>query len=65
MNFEEASSYVGNFFGYNGVTPTPTTEQIQWNFDELPFPQNTNMNGTNFPIPTGSYYPVCPTPRIR
>jgi hypothetical protein len=50
--------YVGNFFGYNGVTPTPTTEQIQWNFDELPFPQNTNMNGTNFPIPTGSYYPV-------
>lgn len=50
--------YVGNFFGYNGITPTPTTEQIQWNFANLPYPQNTNMNGTNFPIPTGSYYPV-------
>jgi len=50
--------YVGNFFGYNGVTPTPTTEQIQWNFNHLPYPQNTNMNGTDFPIPTGSYYPV-------
>jgi hypothetical protein len=50
--------YVGNFFAYNGVTPTTTTEQIQWNFADLPFPQNTNMNGTNFPIPTGSYYPV-------
>ena len=50
--------YVGNFYAYNGVTPTPTTEQIQWNFADLPYPQNTNMNGTNFPIPTGSYYPV-------
>jgi hypothetical protein len=50
--------YVGNFFAYNGIKPTTTTEQIQWNFADLPFPQNTNMNGTNFPIPTGSYYPV-------
>jgi hypothetical protein len=56
--------YVGNFFGYNGITPTPTTEQISWNFTNpngqsiLPYPQNTNMNGTDFPIPTGSYYPV-------
>jgi hypothetical protein len=50
--------YVGNFFAYNGTKPTTTTEQIQWNFANLPYPQNTNMNGTNFPIPTGSYYPV-------
>jgi len=50
--------YNANFFGYNGVTPTPSTQQIGWNFSNLPFSYNTGMNGTNFPIPTGSYYPV-------
>jgi len=50
--------YNGNFFAYNGVIPTPTTQQIGWNFQNLPGGFNTSMNGTNFPIPTGSYYPV-------
>ncbi|MGO9084664.1 MAG: carboxypeptidase regulatory-like domain-containing protein [Terriglobales bacterium] len=51
--------YNGNFFAYNGVTPTPTTQQIGWNFPNLPYGySNTAMNGTNFQIPTGSYYPV-------
>ena len=50
--------YTANFFGYNGVTPTVDTQQINWNFPNLPFPYSTQMNGTNFQIPTGSYYPV-------
>jgi len=51
--------YNGNFFAYNGVTPTANTQQISWNFQNLPFGySNTAMNGTNFQIPTGSYYPV-------
>src|SRR5215469_11524315 len=51
--------YNGNFFAYNGVTPMANTQQISWNFQNLPFYySNTAMNGTNFQIPTGSYYPV-------
>ena len=50
--------YTANFFGYNGVTPTVDTQQISWNFPNLPYPYSTQMNGTNFQIPTGSYYPV-------
>src|SRR5206468_8573064 len=51
--------YNGNFFAYNGNTPTPQTQQIGWNFQNLPFfYSNTAMNGTDFQIPTGSYYPV-------
>jgi hypothetical protein len=50
--------YTANFFAYNGVTPTVDTQQISWNFPNLPFPYSTQMNGTNFQIPTGSYYPV-------
>jgi len=40
------------------VTPTVDTQQISWNFPNLPYPYSTAMNGTNFQIPTGSYYPV-------
>lgn len=50
--------YTASFFGYNGVTPTVDTQQISWNFPNLPYPYSTAMNGTNFQIPTGSYYPV-------
>jgi hypothetical protein len=50
--------YTASFFGYNGVTPTVDTQQISWNFPNLPYPYSTQMNGTNFQIPTGSYYPV-------
>jgi hypothetical protein len=49
--------YNANFGAYNGVTPTADTQQTAWNFSVLPYPDNTQMNGTNFQIPTGSYYP--------
>jgi hypothetical protein len=50
--------YTANFFAYNGVAPNQSTAQIAWNFPNLPYPFSTQMNGTNFQIPTGSYYPV-------
>ncbi|HET6176069.1 MAG TPA: TonB-dependent receptor [Candidatus Sulfotelmatobacter sp.] len=50
--------YTANFFAYNGVAPNVDTQQIAWNFPNLPYPFATQMNGTNFQIPTGSYYPV-------
>jgi len=50
--------YTANFFAYNGVTPDVNTQQISWNFPNLPYPFSTQMNGTSFQIPTGSYYPV-------
>lgn len=50
--------YTASFFAYNGVKPTVNTQQISWNFPNLPYPYSTSMNGTNFQIPTGSYYPV-------
>jgi hypothetical protein len=57
-DFRGGFLYNANFFAYNGVTPTTTTQQLAWNFANLPYPFNTQMNGTNFQIPTGSYYPV-------
>jgi hypothetical protein len=50
--------YTASFFAYNGHNPDKDTQQIGWNFANLPFPYNTQMNATNFKIPTGSYYPV-------
>ena len=50
--------YTANFFAYNGKNPSIDTQQIAWNFPNLPYPYSTQMNGTNFQIPTGSYYPV-------
>ncbi len=50
--------YNANFFAYNGQTPKVDTQQIAWNFPNLPYPFWNSMNGTNFQIPTGSYYPV-------
>ncbi|HUA16840.1 MAG TPA: TonB-dependent receptor [Verrucomicrobiae bacterium] len=51
--------YNGNFFAYNGQQPTPGQQQIGWNFGNLPFYySNTAMNGTDYQVPTGSYYPV-------
>lgn len=51
--------YNGNFFAYNGNQPKPGDQQLGWNFANLPFYwSNTAMNGTDFQIPTGSYYPV-------
>jgi len=50
--------YTASFFAYNGKNPTTSTQQIAWNFPNLPYPFATQMNGTNFQIPTGSYYPV-------
>lgn len=57
-DFRGGFLYNASFFAYNGVTPTTTTQQIAWNFPNLPYPFATQMNGTNFQIPTGSYYPV-------
>jgi hypothetical protein len=50
--------YTANFFGYNGAPITVDTAQISWNLPCNPYGCNTAMNGTNFPIPTGSYYPL-------
>jgi hypothetical protein len=50
--------YNASFFAYNGTTPTVNSQQLGWNFAALPYPMNTQMNGTDFQIPTGSYYPV-------
>lgn len=50
--------YTASFFAYNGTNPDINTQQIAWNFPNLPYPYATQMNGTNFQIPTGSYYPV-------
>jgi len=57
-DFRGGFLYNANFFAYNGVAPNATTQQISWNFPNLPYPFSTQMNGTNFQIPTGSYYPV-------
>jgi hypothetical protein len=51
-------------FGYDGKVPTSTQAQIGWQLPNLPGsaapgqPTNTGINGTNFQIPTGSYYPL-------
>jgi hypothetical protein len=51
--------YTASFFAYNGVTPTVDTQQLAWNFPTLPYWYSSiQMNGTDFQIPTGSYYPV-------
>ena len=50
--------YTASFFAYNGKNPDINTQQVAWNFPNLPYPYATQMNGTNFQIPTGSYYPV-------
>ncbi len=50
--------YNANFFGYNAQPITAGTQQISWNLPCNPYGCNTAMNGTNFPIPTGSYYPL-------
>jgi len=50
--------YTASFFAYNGKNPSVDTQQVAWNFPNLPYPFSTQMNGTNFQIPTGSYYPV-------
>jgi hypothetical protein len=47
--------YNGLFFAYDGKGPTGA--QISWNLPNLPYTYNTAMNGTNYQIPTGSYYP--------
>ncbi len=51
--------YTASFFAYNGQNPVAGEQQIGWNFANLPFYySNTAMNGTDFQVPTGSYYPV-------
>lgn len=51
--------YNANFFAYNGQAPKAGQQQIGWNFANLPYYySNTAMNGTNYQVPTGSYYPV-------
>ena len=50
--------YTASFFAYNGVIPGPDTQQLGWNFGNIPYAMNNQMNGTLFQIPTGSYYPV-------
>ena len=47
--------YNGLFYAYDGKGPTGA--QISWNLPNLPYTYNTAMNGTNYQIPTGSYYP--------
>jgi hypothetical protein len=48
--------YQAQFFGFNGKGPTGP--QISWNLPSLPYPYSTAMNGTNYQIPTGNYYPL-------
>jgi len=51
-------------FGYNGKVPAGGQAQIGWNLPNLQAfpgsgqPSTEGMNGTNFQIPTGSYYPL-------
>jgi len=51
-------------FGFDGKVPTNGQPQIAWNLPSLPAfpgagnPSTEGMNGTNFQIPTGSYYPL-------
>lgn len=50
--------YTYNGFAYNAAPLTLSTQQIGWNWPSVPYPLGTQMNGTNFQIPTGSYYPL-------
>ena len=51
-------------FGFDGKVPAGGQAQIAWNLPNLQafpgagFPSTSGMNGTNFQIPTGSYYPL-------
>jgi hypothetical protein len=51
-------------FAFDGKPPAPGVDQIAWNLPNLPgsngpgLQTTTGMNGTNFQIPTGSYYPL-------
>ena len=51
-------------FGFDGKVPASGQAQIAWNVPNLAAfpgagnPSTEGMNGTNFQIPTGSYYPL-------
>ncbi|PYU67536.1 MAG: carboxypeptidase regulatory-like domain-containing protein [Acidobacteria bacterium] len=51
-------------FGFDGKPPASGQAQIAWNLPNLQsfpgvgHPSTEGMNGTNFQIPTGSYYPL-------
>ena len=51
-------------FGFDGKVPASSQAQIAWNLPNLPafpgagHPSTEGMNGSNFQIPTGSYYPL-------
>jgi len=51
-------------FGFDGKVPASGQAQIGWNLPNLAAfpgagnPSTEGMNGTNFQIPTGSYYPL-------
>jgi len=53
-----------SLFGFDGKVPTGSQAQIGWNLPGLQSfpgagqPSTEGMNGTNFQIPTGSYYPL-------
>jgi hypothetical protein len=57
-SFRGGFLYTYSGFAYNGAKLSVDTPQINWNLPSLPFPYSTAMNGTNFQIPTGSYYPL-------
>ncbi|HEU0050236.1 MAG TPA: carboxypeptidase-like regulatory domain-containing protein, partial [Nitrososphaera sp.] len=51
--------YTYNGFAFNAPALDAKNPQISWNLPNLPDnTYNTAMNGTNFQIPTGSYYPL-------
>jgi len=63
-SFRGGFLYNFNGFGFDGKLPAAGQAQIGWNLPNLAaFPGSGNpstegMNGTNFQIPTGSYYPL-------
>ena len=50
--------YNYNGFAFNAQPLEVNNPQISWNLPNLPYTFNTAMNGTNFQVPTGSYYPL-------
>ncbi|HUK24450.1 MAG TPA: carboxypeptidase-like regulatory domain-containing protein [Terriglobales bacterium] len=63
-SFRGGFLYNLNDFGFDGKLPASGQAQIAWNLPNLPAfpgagrPSTEGMNGTNFQIPTGSYYPL-------
>ena len=57
-SFRGGFLYNLSLFAFDGRLPANGQPQISWNLPNLPYTYDTGMNGTNFQIPTGSYYPT-------